>query len=380
MRGFTLVELLVSLALGLIIALTAWAGFRVAAKTLGVAQNLSRENRVLVEGYGQAMTECDFWYAEDDPFDAAGQPQRQRIDDAGNPAIASPGTTGWPFFFDVSEETTFGQPFAPVDLSDEFWNLNVSDPRTWSRQGCYKAPNFNGWLTGSYAQVGCIGHPDPEGEWMHVEQDRMYSNLGWNGYLDYLPNPWIIGYYLGREGPGAPTTDSEGSPVRGSGDFAEMYTFPRPLWLISMNGFEIYPSSGLSPETALGRMGVHLYGITTCFAPRTGWVADGAAPAYVRVSQRSIVNRWSEWAPLEPRLHASLPHLSLTQDGWPQAKVKVIRRSGVHGFGRVEALVGVANPTTGAVREFSFTPIDTSLRGARQQRQWAHWGAASMDR
>ena len=40
MRAFTLVEMLVSIALGLVIAFTATAGVRVAAKTMAVASTL----------------------------------------------------------------------------------------------------------------------------------------------------------------------------------------------------------------------------------------------------------------------------------------------------------------------------------------------------
>ncbi|MBA3684594.1 MAG: prepilin-type N-terminal cleavage/methylation domain-containing protein [Planctomycetes bacterium] len=379
MRAFTLVELLVALALGLIIAFTAYAGLRVAAKTMTVAQNLSRENRVLADGYARAMGESDFWWAEDDPFDPAGQQQRRPFDDAGNPGIAS--STAYNVVNGVpGQETVFGQPFAPLDLSDEYWNYKVSDPRTWSRQGYYKSPHFLGWTTGSYAQVGCIGHPDGESAWMHVEQDRMYANLGWNGYVDYLPNPWIVGYYLGRASAAAPTTDSAGRSIMGTADWWEMSAFPRGLFLISMNAHEIWLNSSQAPEKALGRSGVHLYDITTAFAPRPGWTAEGAGSVYVRVSQRSVVKRLGEMTALQPSLYASLPHVALTRRGWPESQVKVLRTSDALETGRVEAIVGFTNPTTGASRQFSFAPIPTSLRGARQQRQWAHWNAADMDR
>ncbi|MBA3685465.1 MAG: prepilin-type N-terminal cleavage/methylation domain-containing protein [Planctomycetes bacterium] len=148
MRAFSLIELLVAIMLSLVIAYAAYAGFQVAAKTMSVAHNLRRENRVLTEGFAHAMVEADYWYAEDDPRAATGQPLRRAYDAGGNPAT-------------VGRSGSHGQPFVAIDLPDEYWNWKVSDPRTWSRMGFLKCVSYQGNPTGSYAQVGCIGHPTP---------------------------------------------------------------------------------------------------------------------------------------------------------------------------------------------------------------------------
>ncbi len=396
MRAFTLVELLVAMALGLIVAFAAFAAFRVAGKCMAAAHNLSRENRVIAQGYAAAMTEADFWFAEDDPYDASGQAQRRSYGLDGNPIA-------------VGADYSYGQPFAAMDLTDEFWNFNVADQRTWSRQGEYKTTNFmfSGGV-GSYAQLGCIGHPDPTGEcaWMHVVQDRLYACLGWSGYIDYLPNPWTLGYYLGRQTytPGpywyAPlrtwtgvdpdpllqTFNSFGIMVTNEQYGRAMYAFPEDFFRTAMNAYPHFQSSYHAPEKALGRSGVHLFDITTAFAPRPGWTADGAPAEYQRAAKGTILGRdvprfrmVGEWPALASGMTASMPHVSVTPNGWPALTMRVLRTSDVEVTGRTKAIIVITNPTTGSTQKISFLPIGSTLRGARQQRQWAHWGAAVLD-
>ena len=65
--GFTLVELIISIGLGLIIVYTAFAGFRAASQTVTVANRLSIENAMLRAGVVAAPDELDFWRAYDEP-------------------------------------------------------------------------------------------------------------------------------------------------------------------------------------------------------------------------------------------------------------------------------------------------------------------------
>ncbi|MBA3683809.1 MAG: prepilin-type N-terminal cleavage/methylation domain-containing protein [Planctomycetes bacterium] len=373
MRAFTLVELLVALVLGMVVALAAFASFRIAAKSMSAAGNLSRENRVIAQGYFAAMSEADFWYAEDDPFAASGQAQRRSYDGAGGPVA-------------VGTDRSHGQPFAEMDQSDEFWNFNLADQRTWSRQGEYKCTHFFSWSTGSYAQVGCIDHPDPSGAcaWMHVVQDRLYSCLGWNGYLDYVPSPWTLGFYLGCRNDTDPPYNSFNLATTGTpGGAWAMTAFPDEFWMSGMNAYPHFQASYHAPEKALGRSGIHIYGISTLFSPRPGWTESGANAEYLRASVGTLVDRaptYNDLVPRLPGLSASLPHASLTCPGWPELSVKVLRSSDLLVTGRTKATIAVSNPTTGSRHSISFLPIGSTLRGARQQRQWPHWGGASLDR
>ena len=72
--GFTLIELMISIALGMLIIYTAVAGFRVASQTITVTNRLSLENSLLRSGYFEAEHQLDFWTNLDDPT----QPDSER--------------------------------------------------------------------------------------------------------------------------------------------------------------------------------------------------------------------------------------------------------------------------------------------------------------
>ncbi len=366
MRAFTLVEMLVSITLGLIIAFAAYAAFRVAAKAIAVSRNLTRENRAIAEGYQHGMVEADFWYAEDDPFDSAGQEQRRLYTAAG--AVSPPSTVG--------DDGVYGQPFAELDLSDEYWNYNVSDKRTWWRQGMFKSISFEGFGVGSYAMIGCIDHPDAESAWQHVLQDRMYSNLGWTGYLDYLPNALPICYYLAPPPTGSYPLNSYGKPVQTYPWGQNLQAFSNKLWE-SMNHGLVWSSSVQPAEKAVSRSGVHLYVLTSAYAPRSGWAVNGATAAYKPASRSAISS--TDWPTYAAGLASSLPHAALSARGWPDLEVKVMRTFDHQVSARLNITVTISNPTTGKRTELVYKPVATTLRGARQQRQWTHWGAAVMD-
>ncbi len=367
MRAFTLVELLVSITLGLIIAFAAFAGFRVAAKTMVVSRNLARENRAIAEGYLQGMVEADFWYAEDDPFDATGQPQRVLYDAAQNPA---PSTT-------VGDDGVYGQPFRELELPAHYWNYNISDDRTWSRQGHIKSTSHRGVTTGSYAQIGCIGHADPNSAWQHEVQVHLYSSLGWTGYLDYLPNAQPICYYLAAPDAGGIIRNSFGRPVLPFVGGMGMPAFPAKLWN-NIASATIVGIGNIDAEKALARGAMHLYGITSAYAPREGWTVDGRTPAYKRSARGHITG--ADMPTYSESLDATLPHAALTARGWPDLVVKVRRTFDAEVSARLSVTVTIANPVTGKAQTMTYVPVSTTLRGARQQRQWPHWGSAVMDR
>jgi hypothetical protein len=66
--GFTLIELMIAIALGMLVVYTAIAGFRVAAQTITAAKRLSLENGLLRSGYFEAQHQLDFWTNLDDPM------------------------------------------------------------------------------------------------------------------------------------------------------------------------------------------------------------------------------------------------------------------------------------------------------------------------
>jgi prepilin-type N-terminal cleavage/methylation domain-containing protein len=65
--GFTLIELMISVALSLLILLVAVAAFRLATQTMGLITRLSRENGMLRTGYFVMTDDVDFWNSHANP-------------------------------------------------------------------------------------------------------------------------------------------------------------------------------------------------------------------------------------------------------------------------------------------------------------------------
>ena len=63
--GFSLIEILISIALALVILLTAFAGFRATAALVSSSNRIARDNQMFRSGYFQALEELDFWTAYD---------------------------------------------------------------------------------------------------------------------------------------------------------------------------------------------------------------------------------------------------------------------------------------------------------------------------
>ncbi len=77
--GFTLIELIVSLAIGLIIVSALYAGFRATMQTMSYSLILSNENAILRHGFVTLLDEADHWTVYDQP-EAALPPGLERPD------------------------------------------------------------------------------------------------------------------------------------------------------------------------------------------------------------------------------------------------------------------------------------------------------------
>jgi prepilin-type N-terminal cleavage/methylation domain-containing protein len=107
--GFTLIEMMIGIALGSVVAYTAYAGFRMASQSIVVANRLSLENSLMRAGYIQAHQQIDFWTNLDDPYDAS----RERLRLSGMDVSAQ----AWATSFSVQRPfpTAVGLPFAPMN-------------------------------------------------------------------------------------------------------------------------------------------------------------------------------------------------------------------------------------------------------------------------
>jgi prepilin-type N-terminal cleavage/methylation domain-containing protein len=60
-RGFTLIELMIAITLGMLLVYTAIAGFRVASQCATISNRLSLENSLIRAGITEAHQQLDFW-------------------------------------------------------------------------------------------------------------------------------------------------------------------------------------------------------------------------------------------------------------------------------------------------------------------------------
>src|SRR5689334_10035014 len=121
--GFTLIEMMLAVALGSLIVYTATAGFRTAAQSVTIANRMSLENGLIRAGFQAALHEKDFWTAYDDPDDASRQQLRttlfQELKDGSDAGL---GVNPTPF---PGAETAIGW--------DPHYEWPAADRRTWWR-------------------------------------------------------------------------------------------------------------------------------------------------------------------------------------------------------------------------------------------------------
>jgi Tfp pilus assembly protein PilE len=109
LRGFTLIELMLAIALGMLVIYTAYAGFRMASQCIVTANRLSLENSLMRSGYSLAHEQLDFWTNLDDPNNANQESLRASGINVHGLSWSGAFTVQAPF------PTTVGLPFAPMN-------------------------------------------------------------------------------------------------------------------------------------------------------------------------------------------------------------------------------------------------------------------------
>ncbi len=255
-RGFTIVEMLISLTLSLVIIGMVYAGFRVATQSMVITERLSVENRLLVGGMLRGLDMVDFWT----DLDRNGH----------TPLRTTPTKVLTPdgsYAADGSDWNQLGQPFTPFNASwpksgatavqndgagqyDFLWLAN--DPRTWYRGDpanfCI-GDNWSGadpwaqyrdnWISsltdispyGNYAIFQSTGPaadprptvflqkaPDPADpyprQWLPQQQRGLDYGLGFFGWLSYLPANAIVDAYQVYDGPYNTWSDKQAHSVK----------------------------------------------------------------------------------------------------------------------------------------------------------------------
>jgi len=189
--GFTLLELLIAIALGSMLIATAFGAFRVAQGYISVGNRMADETETLASGWHLAMDEVDRWRRHVDKVDdgvvgAKGFTQDAEWQDLVN-LIDNRPTEDWWHWHDRFE------PLDPADAG----NADAWHGRQWSSPGLSAADyvDSHGFIDRPLSSMGMTS-TEPVRETLH-------DVLGWYGYVDYLPTHAIFaeaGPFLGHRG------------------------------------------------------------------------------------------------------------------------------------------------------------------------------------
>jgi prepilin-type N-terminal cleavage/methylation domain-containing protein len=177
-RGFTLIELIIAVALSALIAYAAFAAFRVVAQSVSLTNRLSVENRLMRTGFFAALEELDFWDRYDD---------RGAADPTTNPLRA------------------VGKPFAKLTYDP---TKQAHDPKRWWRGFGFAKDATNTLKWGDFAALSKVGHSDAVRAWLPGQIQTMSQTIGPYGMISYLPGDAIFCYYT-SSGTGAVTLGGE---------------------------------------------------------------------------------------------------------------------------------------------------------------------------
>ncbi len=182
-KAFTLIELIISIAISTLILYGSFSAVNVANQSIAISRQLSLENNMLRTGIYAALDEIDFW----DHYD-----NRYAVDPAQNP-LRSP-----------------GKPFCSLTYDP---SKKGHEPQTWWRGFGFSEKINTTKKWGDYLALSRVGHEDPIRAWYPDQADNIHSCLGLYAMLDYLPGNSIYCWYK---------FDSKGKEIQ----FEE----PRDIW------------------------------------------------------------------------------------------------------------------------------------------------------
>lgn len=426
-HAFTLIELMIAVALGALVVYTAVAGFSAASTAITRANRMSLDNSLLRASYFQAQVYLDYWTDLDDP---------EAPNATSNPLRATQVVRGLP--------NKRGLAFTPMSEVNPTWDGQwlPHDPRGWFRGNLIDGyrentlvyadrngrvvtesddpvpPNsYPHLLFGRYAlfsgvqnnptnlayKINTNPNPDPtrtdagdtlvelrynatvthagirDPMWYGQQQQNLIDSLGYYAFCDYLPPNLAYAWYVSADSRTAPSgiptrllRDGDSGGITVGGPFFERAESDRdgraPV------------AHGLYRQTFSAAHGI--------FNPRETLTTTDSQykdPAYRAFS----ADRWAAAATGGSNdklkillggttwLESIAPRLPTH---WSQPLVAVGRFVKEGHFVRLARIQG-QNPLTGQTIELSWAGLGSTLRGARMQRRngsgWAAWDNGS---
>jgi hypothetical protein len=413
--GFTLIELMLSIALGTLIVYTAWAAFNVTSQTMTLANRLALENTLIRAGMCEAHNQLDYWTNLDDPDDVTNQKLRIAGINAlgtthGNdlnqsqlptttglafapmsdafppnkdirlPAAASPSSNVPRFASAMNPQVlTAAQINGMADLEsdtgfDPTYVWAPHDPRTWYRGNMIEKTFTAEKRYGRYSifanmdanplfctfsgGVTYSGAPATLHLWYARQLVGLSHALGFYGMCEYMPANTIFSTYCSYLNGGSSTGGIPNIFHRSGTGFVsgDMVGLSQGLYSLSNNR-----SYGVT--NPVGRT-VNNSGLSNEYY--SGYVSDfGSNTALQQFINITI--------PRSPLLQTQPAHWSVVSVG-------------VGHFIKSAKFVNIAkvrwqSPLSGSLSELTFTGVGSTLRGARMQRRpdlgWAKWDNAT---
>lgn len=406
LRGFTLIELMIAISLGMLLVYTATAGFRSASQSVTLSNRMALENSLLRAGYFAAVQDADWWLAWDDPDDSSNQRLRWF-------ANYSPWKRGNPF-------TPFGASVFPRGGTlgqdtqrgwDPTYTWPANDSRSWFNGNLVEEGNVSGHVFGHYelfahnksapnltkvmstggSQIGIAfnGSAVPTRTWYGNQLESLKNAMGYYGAAEYMPANAIYGT----------VGDPGGDNAFGTGDDDDQRMSREWCDPSGSGGGVQWRFANDDGGTAWAR-GIyrHTRDSTYPVIPASRHTIDrtdqftneALAAAQFRSWATDRVNDAGDIGPgnhgIRDLTEKAVVSRSLLEQGkpehWPDLTLQSMRYLSNSRF--VTLLrVGWMSPLTGQQTWLSFTTISTSLRGARQQRSpaggWALPGSATLD-
>jgi prepilin-type N-terminal cleavage/methylation domain-containing protein len=314
--AFTLLEMMIAIALSLVVVYTAFAGLRVASQTMTLCNRLSVENGLMRVGFIAALEDLDHWSSYDSPGDTTQQPLR-----------------------------AMGMPFAPLAYDPDF---RMSEPKTWWRNFGYSS-NSKRW--GKYDNFSRVGHPDVVDAWLPEQIAAINGSLGHYAMVDYLPGGSIYSFYTadGLVPDEFVKIDTTAGMVPSARAFTSLrpsgtaQDTPRDIWKLTHNTAYCITTSQFYRDRGYNRFRFH----------------QGAG------------SPWG-YSNMQRDARELKPLLEQRPENWPTLTTDM-RRYLVWSHDMDVCQVQLTSPLTGESIRFSFWGIGTTLRGARQQRGLDSW-------
>jgi type II secretory pathway pseudopilin PulG len=352
LAGFTLIELMISMVLGMLIVMTAFAGLRTVSQAISRSNSLALENRLLRSGMQMALEEADFWTYSDDPENATKQPLRAVSRGAGMP-------------FTPFEKVSFIDNNTGLDESHGGWNSNplawaAWDSRTWVQANTPEiyqprgtAGHYSNW--GNYSIYENLTPSRSWHQWYGGQVLGLIDGLGFWGMHEYMPSNSFFIYH----------TDNQNQYPKGARTTGISYG-GCPIALLRNDDW--WANQDGSDHSMKGRVrntnGANYF----MPGPQAATAAMSRSMAKIGYEGRDSgfsIARINEFL---ARCGPTVTLLTRRPEHWSNVTFSVQRFMGRAQFFTVCKVESV-HPLTGEKLSFSFTTVSTTLRGARQQRR-----------